>query len=53
MVNNFKERANFIWGIADLGENLAKACIALQENAKVVTSDKDLKNLTHVTYFPQ
>ena len=25
MVNNFKERANFIWGIADLVENLAKA----------------------------
>jgi predicted nucleic acid-binding protein len=26
---------------------------ALQENAKVVTSDKDLKNLPHVTYFPK
>lgn len=25
---------------------------ALQENAKVVTSDKDLKDLPHVTYFP-
>ena len=26
---------------------------ALQENAKVVTSDKDLKDLPHVTYFPK
>jgi len=26
---------------------------ALQENARVVTSDKDLKDLPHVTYFPK
>lgn len=26
---------------------------ALQENAEVVTSDKDLKDLPHVTYFPK
>ena len=25
---------------------------ALRENAKLVTSDKDLKDLPHVTYFP-
>ncbi len=26
---------------------------ALQEHAKLVTSDKDLKDLPHVTYFPK
>ena len=26
---------------------------AIQQNAKLVTSDKDLKNLPHVTYFPK
>lgn len=26
---------------------------ALQENTKLVTSDKDLKDLPHVTYFPK
>ena len=43
---------------ASLSHKLAMAdaivyASAIQQNAKLVTSDKDLKDLPHVTYFPK